>query len=82
VNEKPDPKELIEYLSLIAGYFFMDERKRPLDHNLKLTMKTQNKMKMELSSGWMKKITSVSTTVIKDLKKEYRQITRTELVKG
>lgn len=78
VNERPDSQELLSYVKLISSYFFMDERKKPFAHNLKITMKTQNKMRMTLSSGWMKKVTSVSTTVIKDLKKEYRQVTRLE----
>ncbi len=82
VNEKPNPQELVSYVKWISGYFFMEEKKKPLVHNLKINLKTQNKMRMELSSGWMKKVTSVSTTTIKDLEKEYKQITTTEYLKS
>lgn len=80
-NEKPDPAELKAYVKMISGIFFMGEKKRPEISELSISMNTKNKLKMELSTGWMKKVITSSTVTVKDHKTSWKKTTVSEYVK-
>lgn len=79
-NEKPDTEELKRYIKMIAQVFFMEEKRKPVQSHLTVSMNTKNKMKMELSSGWMKKITTTSTVSFKDHKDSWKQTSVVEYI--
>ncbi len=81
-NEKPDPAELKAYVKMISGIFFMDQKKRPVVSEISISMSTKNKVKMELSTGWMKKVTTSSTVTVKDHKTSWKKVTVAEYVKS
>lgn len=81
-NDKPDPAELKAYIKMIAGIFFMGDRKRPEISNLSISMTTKNKIKIELSTGWVKKASITSTVTVKEHKNSWKKKTISEYVKN
>jgi hypothetical protein len=81
VSGKPNKDELKEYLQSFAMLFMIDSGKKLNIEEVTINLNQKTKMKMELSTGWMTKVTDITTLVLKDNKRELKKVATAEYVK-
>lgn len=80
IKGSPDKEELKEYMKSFVKLFTEDLESDSFA-NISLSMETKTVMKMELTTGWMKKISMNDTIKVNDGKSPIRKEVSTELVK-